>query len=90
MILPLMAADIFGVRVLGRLMGVVLTADGVAEALAPMAVAAIRDRTATYSGGFMLLIGLAIAGAIAVSLLPGGIQARRHRTRANSAMTTPP
>jgi sugar phosphate permease len=70
MIIPLMAAEIFGVRVLGRLMGVVLTADGVAEALAPVAVAAIRDRTATYSGGFMLLIGLAVMGALAVSFLP--------------------
>jgi sugar phosphate permease len=71
MIIPLMAADIFGVRVLGRLMGVILTADGVAEALAPLAVAAIRDRTATYAGGFMLLIGLAVMGALAVSFLPG-------------------
>jgi sugar phosphate permease len=70
MIIPLMAAEIFGVRVLGRLMGVVLTADGVAEALAPMAVAAIRDKTATYANGFIALIILAAIGALAVSLLP--------------------
>ena len=31
---------------MGRLMGVVLTADGVAEAVVPMAVAALRDRSA--------------------------------------------
>ena len=36
MIIPLMAAELFGVKVLGRLLGVVLTADGVAEAVAPM------------------------------------------------------
>src|SRR5205814_9019083 len=30
MIIPLMAADLFGLRMLGRVMGVVLTADGVA------------------------------------------------------------
>ncbi len=70
MIIPLMAAEIFGVKVLGRLMGVVLTADGVAEALSPMMVAAIRDGTATYAVGFAVLIGLAAAGAVAVSLLP--------------------
>ncbi len=70
MIIPLMAAEIFGVRVLGRLMGVILTADGVAEALAPMVVASMRDRTSSYSAGFMLLIGLAAAGALAVSQLP--------------------
>ncbi len=70
MIIPLMAAEIFGVRVLGRLMGVILTADGVAEALSPMIVAAIRDRTATYTVGFLILIALAFTGALAVSFLP--------------------
>ncbi len=70
MIIPLMAADIFGVRVLGRLMGVILTADGIAEALAPMLAASLRDRTGSYSLGFALLIGLAAVGAAAVSLLP--------------------
>ena len=70
MIIPLMAAEIFGVRVLGRLMGVILTADGVAEALAPLIVATMRDRTASYSIGFMMLLGLAALGALAVSLLP--------------------
>src|SRR6185295_1208910 len=38
MIIPLMAAELFGVKVLGRVMGIVLTADGVAEATAPMLV----------------------------------------------------
>jgi len=70
MIIPLMAAEIFGVRVLGRLMGVILTADGVAEALSPMVVAAIRDHTSTYSLGFAMLIGLAAMGATAVAFLP--------------------
>jgi MFS family permease len=70
MIIPLMAAEIFGVRVLGRLLGVILTADGVAEALAPMAVAAIRDKASSYASGFILLIALAAVGALAVSFLP--------------------
>ena len=35
MVIPLMAADLFGVRMLGRAMGLILAADGVAEALAP-------------------------------------------------------
>src|SRR5262249_47991272 len=35
LIIPLMAAELFGVKALGRLMGVVLTADGVAEAMFP-------------------------------------------------------
>ena len=70
MIIPLMAAELFGVRVMGRLMGVIVTADGVAEALAPMVVATLRDRMGTYTPGFMFLLGLAVLGAIAVGLLP--------------------
>jgi MFS family permease len=70
MIIPLMAAELFGVKVLGRLMGVVLTADGVAEALAPVIVAKTRDSTGSYAIGFAILIVLALLGAIAVALLP--------------------
>ncbi len=70
MIIPLMAAEIFGVRVLGRLMGVILTADAMAEALTPMGVAAIRDRTTSYATGFAVLIAFAALGALAVSFLP--------------------
>ena len=70
MIIPLMAAELFGVKMLGRLMGIVLTADGIAEATAPMLVAGIRDSTGSYATGFAVLIGLAAVGAGAVALLP--------------------
>ena len=70
MVIPLMAAELFGLRMLGRVMGIVLTADGVAEAVVPMAVATIRDRTGSYAGGFLLLVALAAAGAVAVACLP--------------------
>jgi len=70
MIIPLIAADLFGVATLGRLLGIVLTADGVGEALAPMLVARIRDASGSYAGGFSVLIALAVIGAIAVALLP--------------------
>jgi MFS family permease len=70
MIIPLMAADLYGLAVMGRVMGVVLTADSVAESLVPMLVATIRDRTGSYEGGFLVLLALAAAGAVAVSCLP--------------------
>jgi MFS family permease len=70
MVIPLMAAELFGVRVLGRALGVVLTADGVAEALAPVMVGRLRDVTGSYVSGFSTLIGFAIAGAIAIAFLP--------------------
>lgn len=77
MIIPLMAAELFGVRVMGRLMGVVLTADGVAEAVVPMLVGNLRDRTTSYAVGFGVLITLALLGAVAVGLLPKGPSARQ-------------
>jgi sugar phosphate permease len=74
MIIPLMAAELFGVRVLGRVMGIVLTADGVAEATAPFLVSILRDRNGTYDAAFLMLIGAALAGAAAIAMLPRGGQ----------------
>ena len=71
-----MAAELFGVRVLGRVMGIVLTADGVAEATAPMLVGYLRDRTGSYDIGF-LRAGRRGAG-------------RRRRHRASSATRLQP
>jgi MFS family permease len=70
MIIPLMTAEIFGVEILGRLMGVILTADGVAEAVSPWLVGRVRDTTGTYSISFLLLMGMALSGAVAVAALP--------------------
>jgi MFS family permease len=70
MIIPLMAAELFGVRVLGRLLGVILTADGVAEATSPMFVGYLRDHSASYRSGFLLLIVIALAGTTAIAMLP--------------------
>jgi len=70
MIIPLMAGQLFGVGVLGRVMGIVLTADGVAEATAPMLVGYLRDSTGSYTSGFITLIATAVCGAIAIAALP--------------------
>jgi MFS family permease len=70
MIIPLMTAEIFGVRVLGRLMGVILTAGGVAEAVSPWLTGRLRDATGDYSTSCFLLVGVALLGAIAVLGLP--------------------
>src|SRR5206468_1643790 len=70
MVIPLMAGELFGVRVLGRTMGVVLAADGVAEAVAPWLVGRMHDVSGTYATGFGALIGCAVTGAVAVALLP--------------------
>ena len=70
MIIPLMAAELFGVRVMGRIMGLVLTADGIAEALSPFLVGWLRDRSGSYANGFAALIFLAVIGIVAIAMLP--------------------
>ena len=71
MIIPLMAGDLFGVRALGRTMGIILVADGVAESAFPMLVGVLyNEASKSYALGFGLLIGLALIGALLVSMLP--------------------
>jgi len=70
MIIPLMAAELFGVKVMGRIMGIILTFDGLAEAFCPMLVGWIRDISGSYTKGFAALMILGVIGIIVVSLLP--------------------
>jgi len=70
MVIPLMAAELFGVHVLGRVMGIVLAADGVGEAVAPWLVGRMRDAAGSYASGFVALIACALVGAVAISFLP--------------------
>jgi sugar phosphate permease len=74
MIVPLMTAEIFGVQFLGRLLGVILTAGSVAEAVSPWLVGRLRDTTGSYSAGFLALIGMALLGVAAAAMLPKGRQ----------------
>jgi cyanate permease len=67
-----LTAEIFGVQVLGRLLGVILTAGSVAEALSPWLVGRLRDTTGSYTGCFLVLIGMAALSAVAVAGLPKG------------------
>ena len=76
MIVPLITAEIFDVRILGRLMGVILTAGGIAEALSPWFIGRLRDMTGNYYESCFLLIGVSLLGAISVLGLP-----HRRRTR---------
>jgi len=71
MIIPLMAGDLFGVKMLGRVMGIILVADGIAESLSPMMVGALyNEPLKSYTFGFTVLINIAMTGALIVSFLP--------------------
>jgi MFS family permease len=71
MIIPLMAGDLFGVKALGRTMGIILVADGIAESFFPVLVGHLYDEAAkSYAIGFSVLIVVALAGVLLVSFLP--------------------
>ena len=77
MIIPLMAGDLFGIRALGRTMGIILVADGIAESTFPMLVGALYDKATSYTPGFIVLICLALTGAVIVSFLPNSDESRK-------------
>jgi MFS family permease len=70
MIIPLMTAEIFGTEILGRLLGVILTAGGIAEAAAPWVIGHLRDATGSYRESCFVLMAIALLGGIAVLGLP--------------------
>ena len=72
MVIPLMAGDLFGVRSLGRTMGIILVADGIAESFLPMLVGALYNSSSkSYTLGFIVIICVALIGVVIVSFLPG-------------------
>jgi MFS family permease len=71
MIIPLITAEIFGIEILGRLMGVILTAGGIAEAAAPWLMGHLRDGTGRYRESCVVLVVVALLGGVAVLGLPG-------------------
>src|SRR5690606_19307194 len=70
MIIPLMAGDLFGIKALGRTMGIILVADGVAEALFPVLLGVLYNDAIGYTLGFWVLIGVALLGAVFIYFLP--------------------
>lgn len=71
MIIPLITAEIFGIEILGRLLGVILTAGGIADAVAPWLIGRLRDSSGSYRESCFVLVGIALLGGIAVLSLPG-------------------
>jgi sugar phosphate permease len=74
MIVPLITAELFDVQLLGRLLGVILTAGGIAEAVAPWIVGHIRDVSGSYYQGFLLLIAISLLASASAALLPRRVQ----------------
>jgi hypothetical protein len=72
MIIPLMAAQVLGTAVLGRVMGIIVTFDGVAEASIPYLVAVLYKGSSSYDLGFQVVLALAVFGFFCIASIPLG------------------
>ena len=70
MLIPLMAADQFGVPTLVRAMGVILPFDTIGQTWFPYFVSVLRTRLGGYDRAFVAVFALAMAGAAAIALVP--------------------
>jgi len=77
MLIPLAAAEQFGLASLARTMSIILPADTVGQACVPYLVARIRQNSADYGSALAVVFALALAGAVAILLLPKAKEEKR-------------
>ena len=86
MLIPLMAADLFGLRSLGRAMSAIQPADTVTQFWFPNFIAQLRAAWGSYGSALWVSCLLAGLGAIAIAALPGA----RRRDRPVQAVVARP
>ena len=70
MLIPLMAAEQFGVNTLARAMAIILPVNTIGQTWFPLFVAILRDHFRSYAIGLRAVFALSIIGAVAILLLP--------------------
>jgi MFS family permease len=71
MLIPLMAAEQFGLNTLARAMAIILPTDTIGQTWFPYGVAWLREHYGNYGVALNVVFVMAAVGAIAVALLPG-------------------
>lgn len=70
MLIPLMAADVFGVNTLARAMAIILPTDTIGQTWFPWVIAKLRQSLGSYDQAMMAVFAMAFIGALAIALLP--------------------
>jgi MFS family permease len=76
MLIPLMAADLFGTDSLTRVMGILLPADSIAQTVCPLLVGVLYTHARNYRSALFFVSALAALGAAAVCFLPAKVPLR--------------
>jgi MFS family permease len=82
MLIPLMAAEQFGINSLPRAMAVILPVNTIGQTWFPQFVSILRDRLGSYGAPLAAVLGSALVGAVAIMLLP---RERNSRGRVEEA-----
>lgn len=70
MLIPLMAAEQFGVNTLARAMAVILPVNTIAQTWFPYFVSVLRDRAGNYGVAMGVVLAVAMIGALSIAILP--------------------
>src|SRR6185312_9573633 len=70
MLIPLMAAEQFGVNTLARAMAVILPVNTIGQTWCPQGISALREYFGNYAAPLWAVFALAMVGALAIALLP--------------------
>ena len=71
MLIPLIAADQFGVNTLARAMAVILPVNTIGQTWCPELVSVLRQHYGSYVIPLAVVLGIAVVGAIAIAIMPG-------------------
>ncbi len=84
MLIPLMAAEQFGVNSLARAMAIILPVNTIGQTWCPLFVSYLRERSGSYTMPMAVVFAIAMLGALAIALLP------RRGAAAGELATRPP
>jgi MFS family permease len=73
MLIPLMAAEQFGVNTLSRAMAIILPMNTIGQTWGPFLVSSLREHYGNYLAPMAVVFAISIVGALAISVMP------RHR-----------
>jgi MFS family permease len=84
MLIPLMAAEQFGVNSLARAMAIILPVNTIGQTWFPYFVSVLRDHAPNYTAAMGAVLAVAAIGALAIGILP------RHKEVGESSLAASP
>jgi MFS family permease len=90
MLIPLMAAEQFGVNTLARAMAIILPVNTIGQTWCPQAISGLREHFGNYEAPLWAVFGLAMLGALAIALLPADMPAKKQRGKGEPVLADTP